>query len=382
MMYRRKIVLLILILVLSACYRSTPENNNAATYGGVGVILTGTLEEYGWNNAHIQSENYATTTIAGRDVMIYFFVLSQPMDTFIESLSAQGARAIFTAPGVISSDVESQHPNIIFIHNVAARADVERMVPTLNLTIFPATPSPEVKTTDTSGVIVVIISILIVMAFLSLLTRRVIRSAAVPAETSSTVLERLIDRIATGNEPEKRKKKRSTLANSSVHGKAVRIQDRVEARKTDFAALGLPDPIIHKLTTYVQGYKHFDMSFGIETATDEFLGECGIGLSAALPYDRDKGVAFEIWLFDKNDIKTVSHTVGSVLALSDENMQKVLKNKGPIDVIEPDCLWTLETKTLRLDARILDVEYAYSTSDLPPNSTFEHVVFEIAVWRK
>jgi hypothetical protein len=74
--------------------------------------------------------------------------------------------------------------------------------------------------------------------------------------------------------------------------------------------------------------------------------------------------------------------VGSVLALSDENMQKVLKNKGPIDVIEPDCLWTLETKTLRLDARILDVEYAYSTSDLPPNSTFEHVVFEIAVWRK
>ena len=52
------------------------------------------------------------------------------------------------------------------------------------------------------------------------------------------------------------------------------------------------------------------------TPEGEFLGECGMGISDATGIgDADQVTAFEVWLFDKNDIQTVTKEVMSAHAM-------------------------------------------------------------------
>ena len=62
------------------------------------------------------------------------------------------------------------------------------------------------------------------------------------------------------------------------------------------------------MTTYRQGDDLYDDSFSIDSVNGEFLGECGVWVSRKLSVLRDpkKVTALEVWLFDKNDIQTVT----------------------------------------------------------------------------
>jgi len=71
-------------------------------------------------------------------------------------------------------------------------------------------------------------------------------------------------------------------------------------------------PVAQFMTTYMVGDDLYDDSFSIDAPTGEFLGECGVGISDTVGVGEPKHVsALEIWLFDKNDIQTVTKVVMS-----------------------------------------------------------------------
>jgi hypothetical protein len=140
-------------------------------------------------------------------------------------------------------------------------------------------------------------------------------------------------------------------------------------------------PIARFQTTYARGHDTYDESFSIESAANDFLGECGVTLSESLGADMPKNVtAFEIWLFDKNDIRTVTKVVMSDHAFFDEAIKAKLAPKGEPVLARPNETIVLETASLIVNAEITDMEYG--TGTLPPQSFFERFTVELSCWAK
>ena len=151
--------------------------------------------------------------------------------------------------------------------------------------------------------------------------------------------------------------------------------------RTNFEQLGLAAPITQTMTTYVLGDDLYDESFSIDTQAGEFLGEYGVGVSEAIGVGEPKKVtALEIWLFDKNDIKTATKVLMSEHAYNDPGVRSRLEPKGEIILVEPQGQILLETATLQLLATVVDLEYGHGP--LPQNSYFERVTLELAIWPK
>ncbi len=135
------------------------------------------------------------------------------------------------------------------------------------------------------------------------------------------------------------------------------------------------------MSSYVGGDDLYDNSFSIETAEGEFLGECGSGISETIGVGSPKKVtATEVWLFDKNDIRTVTKVLMSEHAFNDQALRARLAPKGEAVLATPGALTTLETQTLRVQIRVVDIQYA--EGPLPPNSFFQQLTVEIAAWSK
>ncbi|HEC22259.1 MAG TPA: hypothetical protein ENI95_05010 [Chloroflexi bacterium] len=176
----------------------------------------------------------------------------------------------------------------------------------------------------------------------------------------------------------RRKKKASEDTVLSAAARGARISATVE--KTDYAAMGNP-PLVQFMTTYLHGDDLYDDSFSIETPSGEFLGETGVGISDTIGSGEAKNVtAFEVWLFDKNDIRTVTKVLMSDHAFNDDAIRAKLAPKGEAVLAKPGEIITLETATLRVQARIVDMEYG--SGPLPPNSYFERITIELAAWKR
>ena len=140
-------------------------------------------------------------------------------------------------------------------------------------------------------------------------------------------------------------------------------------------------PIARFQTTYNYGFDAFDDSFSIENANEEFLGECGVSISESLGTDAPKNVtAFEVWLFDKNDIRTVTKVVMSDHAFFDEALKAKLAPKGEPVLARQGEVVVLETQSLIINAEIKELEYG--TGTLPPQSFFERMTIEMSTWSK
>ena len=152
-----------------------------------------------------------------------------------------------------------------------------------------------------------------------------------------------------------------------------------QVEKTDFQSLGLAQPITQTMTTYVLGDDLYDESFSIDTGGGEFLGEYGVGVSETIGVGEPKKVAaLEIWLFDKNDIKTATKVLMSEHAYNDPNIRARLEPKGELVVVKPQEQVLLETATLQLLATVVDMEYG--SGAMPQKSYFERITLELAVW--
>ncbi len=140
-------------------------------------------------------------------------------------------------------------------------------------------------------------------------------------------------------------------------------------------------PSAQFVTTYAHGDAHYDPSFSIELETGEFMGECGIGISEVIGTgDADRVTALEVWLFDKNDIRTVTKVLMSRYAFNDEALRTKLAPKGEPVLVEEGKDIVLETKMLRLQAKIVEVKYG--NGEAPRNSFFERLTVELAAWIK
>lgn len=140
-------------------------------------------------------------------------------------------------------------------------------------------------------------------------------------------------------------------------------------------------PIVQFMSTYKLGDDLFDDSFSIDAPSGEFLGECGVGVSETIGVGEPKKVtAFEVWLFDKYDIETVTKVAMSAHAFLDEGIRQRLTAKGEPILAEPGAELVLETQSLRMVARIVDM--AYGSGAVPESSYFERMTLELAIWSK
>jgi len=157
------------------------------------------------------------------------------------------------------------------------------------------------------------------------------------------------------------------------------VEASKSAEKTDFQALGLAPPITQTMTTYVLGDDLYDESFSIDTGGGEFLGEYGVGVSETIGVGEPKKVAaLEIWLFDKNDIKTATKVLMSEHAYNDPNIRARLEPKGELVVVKAGEQVLLETQTLQLLATIVDMDYGAGA--MPQKSYFDRITLELAIW--
>jgi hypothetical protein len=135
------------------------------------------------------------------------------------------------------------------------------------------------------------------------------------------------------------------------------------------------------MTTYNLGNDLYDDSFSIDSQSGEFLGECGVGISETVGVGEPKRVtAFEVWLFDKNDIQTVTQVLMSDHAFLDDETKQRLEAKGEPVLAEPGREMFLETATLRLVARVVDMTYGAGAA--PDESFFDRITLELVVWSK
>lgn len=131
--------------------------------------------------------------------------------------------------------------------------------------------------------------------------------------------------------------------------------------------------------TYVLGDDRFDMSNAIETAQGMFLGECGMGISETIGVgDPDKVTAFEVWLFDKNDIRTVTTVLMSHHAFNDPTLRAKLAAKGEAALAQLNEAVKLSTASLRVRAKVVELDYGVGT--LPDRSFFQRLRVVMAAW--
>jgi hypothetical protein len=135
-------------------------------------------------------------------------------------------------------------------------------------------------------------------------------------------------------------------------------------------------PLATFRTTYALGDDLYDDSFSIESASGDFLGECGVGIGDVIGVGEPKKVnAFEIWLFDKNDIQTVTKVLMSRYTFEDgETRAKIAAKGDPIEARGGDVI-TLQTASLTVEARIVDLNYGDSA--LPSESYFDRLTIEL-----
>lgn len=177
---------------------------------------------------------------------------------------------------------------------------------------------------------------------------------------------------------------RSRGATPGVRTTTPAMQAQQAARQaayTDYAASGTEPPMAQFMASYKVGDDLFDDSFSIDSPAGEFMGECGVGISETIGVgDPKKVTAFEVWLFDKNDIQTVTKVLMSDHAYHDDATRQRLAAKGEPILVSPGVETVLETQTLQLVARVVDM--GYGDGALPSQSYFDRFILELAVWPK
>lgn len=140
-------------------------------------------------------------------------------------------------------------------------------------------------------------------------------------------------------------------------------------------------PIAKFTSNYSYGRDNYDDSYSIENRDGDFLGECGVGISESIGTNTPRNVtAFEVWLFDKNDIRTETKVLMSDHAFFDEALKAKLAPKGEPVLARENEVIVLETAALIINATVKDMQYG--TDDMPPQSYFQSITLEISAWAK
>ncbi|MBM3129923.1 MAG: hypothetical protein FJ009_15040 [Chloroflexi bacterium] len=153
--------------------------------------------------------------------------------------------------------------------------------------------------------------------------------------------------------------------------------ERLAAPMPSPPATTTPGGLGRFVPSYTLGNDNYDTSYSLETSRGEFLGECGMGISETIGEGKpDKVIAFDLWLFDKADVRTVTQILMSEYAFKDQTLRTKLATKGEAIQVEKGKTLHFETASLRVDAQIVELIYA-TNPNYPPNSHFQKLLVEI-----
>jgi len=130
-------------------------------------------------------------------------------------------------------------------------------------------------------------------------------------------------------------------------------------QKIDWEGEGVP-PFRMWSGTYKIGPNNYEEFTTLETDDDVFLGECGVEGRDSVPGSTPKQfMGFDVGLFDKTDITTLSNMILSEHAYNDESIRSKYEGKAKTEVIlaEPGKRFLFETSALRVEAKIAEMEY-------------------------
>ncbi len=148
----------------------------------------------------------------------------------------------------------------------------------------------------------------------------------------------------------------------------------MEQQRTDFKTTDYGAPLMQRMSSYNPAYGSYDESYTIEDAQERFLGECGASVSESDAAGQP--LAFDVWLFDKDDfVRTMTKVFVSDVALNDPARRASLESRGDLIRAVQGGTLVLETNSLRLQARIVDMGYTAAGG-------FEKMTLELAAWRK
>lgn len=111
-------------------------------------------------------------------------------------------------------------------------------------------------------------------------------------------------------------------------------------------------------TVYNLGDEGYDVNFPILSSTEEFLGECGVSILETVGIGAPERVAaFEVWLFDKVDIRTETNVLMSAHAFADSSLRTKFAGKGQFVQAQAGQVLSLSTANLHLEAVVNEVIY-------------------------
>ena len=181
------------------------------------------------------------------------------------------------------------------------------------------------------------------------------------------------------------KRVRGEKTSAEVQAMKAQVQAAKQAEatsKSDFTATAYGEPLMQRMSTYILGHGQYDDSFSIEDDGKHFLGECGAEVSETIGVgEPQRATAIEVWLFDKDDfVRTTTRVFCSEHAYNDPALRTKLELTGDLVVAQPGATAVLETATLRVQAKVVDIEYG--SGPMPDKSFFQKLTLELAAWRR
>jgi hypothetical protein len=121
-----------------------------------------------------------------------------------------------------------------------------------------------------------------------------------------------------------------------------------------------PPPLKQWRGTYTLGQDNYEGFFVIETDDGIFLGEGGMEILKTMPNtDPKQPLAFDVGLFDKTDITTLSRVIMSLYAYEDETIRAMVEANPNAEAVlaQPGASFTLESTAMHVEAKIDEMEY-------------------------
>ena len=159
-----------------------------------------------------------------------------------------------------------------------------------------------------------------------------------------------------------------------------------ETERSGRTAAEFGAPVLHTLSTYAKG-RSYDDSFAIELGPEqgsEFLGECGVS-AATMTNAGNELQSVELWVFDMASQEAFAKVFVAPAAISDPAFQAAVANRvtnPAVDIAaaEPGAELLLDTRGMRIRARISDIIYNYGSGE--PGSGIENLQIELTAWQK
>ncbi len=136
-------------------------------------------------------------------------------------------------------------------------------------------------------------------------------------------------------------------------------------------------PIAQEVTAYVRGDDAFDVSYTLRDPAGEYAGEMGATIARSVTRGGFKqAVALEVWLFDRDDLRSPILLLMSDAAYNDPLLRsEELEARGEIVVAEPGAMFRVMAASLQLQVIVVDMTL------MPDGRSFETLTLELAVWQ-